>query len=155
MFWIRSALLYLGVTALIGGSIWLFWGQAIEAEWKKLAAANPQVKKTQVKAEKKAKEVVEKEIKAPKAATNATAEWNRAKSGATTLIELHANEGRREIEASLAAHDRRTTEILTLLKIKRTATVSTETAPAVKPAKPNVPQPLKKTEPAKNLKPMI
>jgi len=155
VFWLRSALLYLGVTALIGGAIWLFWGNTIEGEWKKFTAANPQVKKAQTKAEKRAKEVVEKEIKAPKAAANATAEWNKAKSGATTLIELHANESRREIEASLAAHDRRTTEILRVLKIKGTATVSTETAPAVQPAKPEVTKPLKKAVPEKALKPMI
>lgn len=152
-------MLYLGVTALIGGAVWLFWGKTIETEWKKFTAANPEVKKVQVKAEKKAKAALPKEISAPKLPANATAEWNKAKSGTMTLIDLHANESRREMAASLAAHDRRTLEIMALLKIKR----QPETAPAqsTQPAATLAPQsaapvkPAKKSPTTAKLKPMI
>lgn len=154
MFWLRSALLYLGVTALIGGAIWLFWGKTIETEWKKLTAANPQVKKTQVQVERKVKAALPKEMNAPKMPANATAEWNKAKSGAVTLIDLHANESQREMESSLAAHDKRNLEILAFFKIKRQPAALPEATPAQQMTKPEA-RPEKKTKPAKPLKPMI
>ena len=159
MFWLRTALLYLGVTALIAGAIWLFWGKSIETEWKKFTAANPEVKKVQKQVEKKAKAALPSEINVPKAPANATAEWNKAKSGAVTLIDLHANQSRREMAASLAAHDRRTLEIMALLRIKRQAVASPAgtTAPASVPEpKPaDTAKPAKKPPEAKKLKPMI
>ncbi|WP_041948437.1 hypothetical protein [Turneriella parva] len=159
MFWLRSSLLYLGVTALIGGAIWLFWGKTIETEWKKFTAANPEVKKAQVQAEKKVKAAVPKEVKAPPVPANAKAEWNKAKSGAVTLIDLHANESRRETAASLAAHDRRTLELMALLRIKgqpgSAPDTSPTSAPPVKAPAPETTKPLKKPEKNKPLKPMI
>jgi hypothetical protein len=159
VFWLRSSLLYLGVTALIGGAIWLFWGKAIETEWKKFTAANPQVKKAQVQAEKKAKAALPKEINTPQVPANAKAEWNKAKSGAVTLIDLHASESRRETAASHAAHDQRTLEIMALLRIKRQAAAAPESGPtAVPPVKTVKPEPaktLKKPVAKKQLKPMI
>ncbi len=159
MFWLRSALLYLGVTALIGGAIWLFWGKTIEMEWKKVTAANPQIKKSQADLEKKAKAALPKEVAAPKLPQNAAAEWNKAKSGAVSLIDLHANENRREIQTALNAHDARTVEILTTLRIKRPAAIAPPTgapeAPPVKKAEPPVVTKPQKKAQEKKLRPMI
>jgi hypothetical protein len=159
VFWFRSALLYLGVTALIGGTIWLFWGKAIETEWKKITAANPQVKRAQADVEKKTKKALPKEISVPVPPGTATIEWNKAKSGTVSLLDLHTQENRREMQTALSAHEQRTLEILTTLRIKRPA--PTMNAPQNSAAAPNDNvKPAVVTEPdkprkTKKLKPII
>lgn len=152
-------MLYLGVTALIGGAIWLFWGKAIETEWKKITAANPQIKRAQADIEKKAKKALPKEGAAPKLPQSAATEWNKAKSGTASLIDLHTQENRRELQTALSAHDQRTRDILTTMHLKRSApaelTPPEAPLPTIKKTEPPVMTKPRKQGEVKQLKPII
>ena len=104
MSWIESALVYLGITALIVGAIWLFWGKSIETAWKSHGE-----KPTKAAAEKKVAKAMP-ELREKTAPLSANIE--KAKTGVAGILEHHAEDNRRITAALMAQNDRRWAEIL-------------------------------------------
>ncbi len=110
MSWIKSALVYLGITALIVGAIWLFWGKSIETAWKS-HGENPTKAAREVKAaaEKKVAKAMP-DLREKTAPLSANIE--KAKTGVAGILEHHVEDNRRNTAALLAQNDRRWAEIL-------------------------------------------
>lgn len=150
MSWLRSAAIWLVLTGIIAGAVWLFWGQDLEKAWKK-ARENPVIKEKLPKeiAKKKA-ELQKADIPRPKAVTdlaqkaheaaerlpvNASAEWQKTRSGAEGLVEAQKRENTRDLQALGVRHDARMIEILKqvrLYKEPKTALFPPEPAPVKK-----------------------
>ncbi|HNA80763.1 MAG TPA: hypothetical protein PKY99_14980 [Turneriella sp.] len=136
MGWIRSALVYLGITVLIAGAIWLFWGKSIETAWK-AHGDRPTKAAREVKAaaEKKATAAMpELRQKAAPLATN----LEKARSGVTGILEYHANENRNAMHSLSANNDKRWREILRKkeeIKLPSATAPAAPTSAAVSPAK--------------------
>jgi hypothetical protein len=148
--WFRSAAIYLVLTAILLGAVWLFWGKDIETAWKK-AKENPIVKKTQDKLPKEltqkkpelAKELSKKKaelakVEIPPAVTglpaNAAVEWQKTRSGAAGLIEVQKHENMRDLQTLTVKHDNRMIEILKLVKLYKEPKPAVIAAP-IPPAK--------------------
>ncbi len=134
MSWIKSALVYLGITGLIVGAVWLFWGKSIETAWKshgeKPTKAAREAKAT---AEKKAAKAMP-ELREKTAPLSANIE--KAKSGVAGILEHHADDNRRSMNVMAAQNDRRWAEILRRSeKVKMPALPKTDAA-ALTPARP-------------------
>mgnify|MGYP000914050066 FL=1 len=110
MSWLKSALVYLGITALIAGAIWLFWGKSIETAWKS-HGEKPTKAAREVKAaaEKKAAKAMP-ELREKTAPLSANIE--KAKSGVAGILEHHADDNRKSMNYMAAQNDRRWAEIL-------------------------------------------
>ncbi|GEM_PF-2963403 len=110
MSWLKSALVYLGVTGLIAGTIWLFWGKSIETAWKS-HGEKPSKAAREVKAaaEKKAAKAMP-ELREKTAPLSANIE--KAKSGVAGILEHHAADNRKSMNFMAAQNDRRWAEIL-------------------------------------------
>lgn len=110
MSWIKSALVYLGITGLIVGAVWLFWGKSIETAWKSHGEKPTKVaREVKAAAEKKAIKAVP-ELREKTAPLSANIE--KAKSGVAGILEHHADENRRSMHFMAAQNDRRWAEIL-------------------------------------------
>jgi hypothetical protein len=109
MSWIKSALVYLGITGLIVGTVWLFWGKSIETAWKS-HGEKPTKAAREVKAaaEKKAAKAMP-EIREKTAPLSANIE--KAKSGVAGILAHHADDNRKSMNFMAAQNDRRWAEI--------------------------------------------
>lgn len=110
MSWLKSALVYLGITGLIAGTIWLFWGKSIETAWKS-HGEKPTKAAREVKAaaEKKAAKAMP-ELREKTAPLSANIE--KAKSGVAGILEHHADDNRKSMSYMAAQNDRRWAELL-------------------------------------------
>lgn len=146
MSWLRSAVIWLIITGIVAGAVWLFWGKDIETAWKKFRS-NPVVKETREKLpkeiEKRKAELKKLDIPAPKEALdrakqiplNANAEWQKTRSGAEGLVAAQKRENTRDLQALAVKHDTRTLEILKQLRLykePKTALFPPEITPAKK-----------------------
>lgn len=119
-----QSVVYIGLVALVAGTVWLFWGKAIIKEYdqfkaKKLAVA---------KAEKRVAETKEDIGRRVKPA-NAAAEWQKARSGMDGLIALQAEETRRDFESLSGQYDTRLVDLLRKLKLYKEPAAVTPAAP--------------------------
>lgn len=138
MSWLRPAALYLTLTALIGGSIWLFWGKTIEQKWRQLSSES-------ARAETRKNRLPEKKIRAsdraepPKSGLTASPreEWQKTRSGLIALIAIEAEDNRRQLVKLGEFNDNRWYAIL------RRPKPATEMQPAQHAAKP---EPVKPAE---------
>ncbi|MBX3723772.1 MAG: hypothetical protein KF713_18140 [Turneriella sp.] len=156
MSWLRSAAIWLVLTGIIAGAVWLFWGQDLEKAWKK-ARENPSVKEKEKIAKEIPKEIAKKkaalqkaDIPRPKEAVdrakqsyetakqlplNASAEWQKTRSGAEGLVEAQKRENTRDLQALGVKNDARMVEILKQLRLykePKTALFPPEPAPIKK-----------------------
>jgi hypothetical protein len=114
MHWLRPALLYLFVTVLLCGGIWLFWGDAIRQKLKETGE-----NKRSDSASRQANFVKEKTPTPKKLpARGLTAQtqqarptgkeaWQKASSGFEELLQVATAENRRLLLESVTAQDRR------------------------------------------------
>ncbi len=137
MSWIRSALVYLGITGLIVGAVWLFWGKSIETAWK-AHGEKPTKAAREVKAaaEKKAAKAMP-ELREKTAPLSANIE--KAKSGVAGILEHHADDNRRSMNYMAAQNDRRWAEILKRSEKMKMPALPKAEMPAVTPPKADRP----------------
>lgn len=114
MSWLRPAALYLTLTALVGGSIWLFWGKAIEQKWKQLSAEAAKVESKKAKPAGKAPPVQSTLEKKSIRVTKATPrdEWQKAQSGFIALVSIEAADNRSQLAKLAEFNDNRWHELL-------------------------------------------
>lgn len=172
MSWFRSAAIYLVLTAIVAGTVWLFWGKDLEKAWKKFRE-NPVVKeKIPKEIEKRKADLKKLDIPQPKEAidmakqlpVNANAEWQKTRSGAEGLVAAQKRENTRDLHAMTGKNDARMIEILKQVRLykepKPTALFPPEPTPVKVPEKKVVKkettklkkEPEKKKEP---LRPML
>lgn len=175
MSWLRSAAIWLILTGIVAGAVWLFWGKDIETAWKKFNA-KPVVKEAKAKLpkeiEKQKAELKKLDIPLPKEAMdrakqiplNAHSEWQKTRSGIEGLVEAQKRESTRDLRAMTDKHDSRMIEILKQVRLYKeprptalfppepTVQKQPEKKGVVKEAAKQKKEPLKKKEP---LRPMI
>lgn len=114
MSWLRPAAIYLMLTALIAGSIWLFWGKAIEQKWKQLSleTARSETKKPKLPEKKiPAKpELVKNKTETAKASPRE--EWQKTQSGFIALLAIEAADNRNQLTKFAEFNDNRWYELL-------------------------------------------
>ncbi len=125
MSWLRSAAIYLVITGIFVGAVWLFWGKDLEKLWKK-TKENPVVKeKIPKEIEKKKAELKKLDIPRVDAAigtakqlpVNANAEWKKTQSGVEGLVAAQKRENTRDLQAMTGRHDNRMIEILKQVRL--------------------------------------
>lgn len=116
----RQSFLYAGLTALVLGMVWLFWGKEIQKRYGAFKAQSPAVARAE-KSLKQTEKAVEK---------SATAEWQKAQSGATGLLSVQAAANRRDFQYLADRNEARWRELL------RRDKSSPAKAPEPPPAKP-------------------
>lgn len=114
MYWLRPALLYLFVTALLCAGVWLFWGDAIK---QKLTEADRSAEKqarpgssaaTNAKAPPDRKAKTNALTAGPgQAAVSGPQAWSQARSGLELLLRAASDENRRLLLQASAEQDRR------------------------------------------------
>lgn len=114
MSWLRPAVLYLTLTALIGGSIWLFWGKALEQKWKQLSleTAKPDVTKSRPAAKKIPLKPDLKKEQTELVKTSPREEWQKTQSGMIALVAIEAADNRSQLMKLSAFNDNRWYELL-------------------------------------------
>lgn len=119
MLWLRSAALYLILTLLIGGSVWLFWGKAIEKQWRsvmadrKMNADKPSNAARQKTRRENSGKIDTTEIRKISPAE----EWRKAQSGVTGLIAIEVEDNRRRLRASADSNDAHWRDLLGLKSV--------------------------------------
>lgn len=144
MYWLRSAMLYLLLTALLAGSLWLFWGDSVKTAFHQ----KPVVKKPAMTVKKTA----EKKIPPtgmPAQGVDAATEWQKASNGLTNLLTLVVTENRKDAAALAQLQENRFSELLHQMGIKRrraaasAAATETKSLPVKKPASKPAARPTK------------
>lgn len=148
MFWLRSAAIYLVLTAVFLGAVWLFWGKEIETAWKKYRVAEkiPKEIPKEVKKEiaKKKAELKKVDIPTPtvpaaiqQLPANAAAEWQKTRSGVAGLVEVQKHENLRDMQTLAGKQESRMIEILKFVKLYKEPKPVFVPAAAPVPAKPD------------------
>jgi len=126
--WLKSALVSLFAVVLVAGAVWLFWGDKIAAQAKKIGintapqkaviakkidsikAKTPPMTRTEkpLTAAKKAKD----KIVSAAPTSQAAAEWQKAQSGTLAILQIQNTEVRRDIQHLTNHNDKRMQELI-------------------------------------------
>jgi hypothetical protein len=114
MYWLRSALLYLFVSVLLCGGIWLFWGDAINQKLKETGQNKRSDSASRQANSVKEKTPTPKKLKlgelpaqTSQAATTGKEAWQKTSSGFEQLLQTAGAENRRLLLESVTEQDRR------------------------------------------------
>lgn len=133
--WLKSALVSLFAVLLIGGTVWLFWGDKIAAQARRMGITTaaqktiPSKKIDSIKAKtapiaRGEKPTTAKQIKSkiPSAAptAQAAAEWQKTQSGALAILQLQNAEVRRDMQHLTEHNDKRMQELIAMVSRRPT-----------------------------------
>jgi hypothetical protein len=149
VFWLRSSLLYLGVIALVAGTVWLFWGSSIESALKK-PAAKEAVAATREKAKPLVSAVKKKVSTAIEQSPNAAGAWKTTQNGFEGLMAAQTHDNQVKLSLLVSSHTSRMHAIFSNLGITRKplpSSITPDTTDAKKknpPIRPGVQRPSKR-----------
>lgn len=128
MLWLKSALVSLFAVVLVAGTVWLFWGDKIAAQAKKMGFNTAPQKAVvakkidSIKAKTPPMPRAEKPLTAAKKAKDqivsaaptaqAAAEWQKTQSGALAILQIQNAEVRRDILHLTDHNDKRMQEFI-------------------------------------------